>query len=101
MIVLLLCAGAGAVGGLASLDECCWNQGRAYTLSRFANSFEHGSNASYCELTSWVINKVKYCFCSRSTYGAHTGFSKMLEINSLLGVLKELGGRTDSLRGYL
>jgi hypothetical protein len=31
----------------------------------------------------------------------HTGFSKMLEINSQLGALKELGSRTDSLRGYL
>ena len=54
-----------------------------------------------CELTYWAINEVKCCLWPSSTYRLHTGFCEMLEINSQLGALKELGSRTDSLRGYL
>ena len=53
------------------------------------------------ELTYLAINEVKCCLWPSRITRQHIGFSKMLEINSQLGVLKELGSRTDSLRGYL
>ena len=59
------------------------------------------AKARYCELTFSAINKVKWRLWSHHIIRMHTGFSKMLEINSQLGALKELGSRTDGLRGYL